>query len=520
MNDYMLVADIGTQSLRVSIVSSKGEIVAFHKRKYKTPFLSPKKGYVEQDANYYLNELCIATREFSEDYPEYIAVIKGMSIACIRDSSVILDADKEPLRNAILWLDQRVTRLPGQKNLKWYEKALFKMIGMSDTVKYNAERTITYWLMEHEPENWKKMRWYCPLGAYFNYKITGNLAVSTADCVGHYPINFKKGEWFPKWHPKQHVFSIPYQTLPPLIKVGQIMGEVTEEFSRLSNIPAGTKVLAAASDKSCETFGNGCIDKHSASISLGTACTIEVVDQKYSEPEKFLPSYQAPYPGSYDLEVQIYSGLWMVQWFVENFGYEDKVEAQKQGMTIEEYLNLKIQDIPTGSNGLILQPYWYPGLKRPNARGSIVGYSNIHTRYHLFKAIYEGIGFALREGLDEIMKKTHYKPEVIVLSGGGSKSKELSQIIADIFGISCINSSKSESSTVGCAMAGFLSLGVFSSPKEAKKAMVTDGHFYVPNTENHKIYNRIYNQVYKKMYPSLSKFYVDNKDLFLDLKSK
>ena len=47
MNDYMLVADIGTQSLRVSIVSSKGEIVAFHKRKYKTPFLSPKKGYVE-----------------------------------------------------------------------------------------------------------------------------------------------------------------------------------------------------------------------------------------------------------------------------------------------------------------------------------------------------------------------------------------------------------------------------------------------------------------------------------------
>lgn len=516
MKNQILVIDIGTQSLRASIVSSKGEILSFSKRKYDVPYFSPQKGFAEQDVNFYLNELAKATRDIYDDHKEYLNSISGMIIDVFRDSSVILDEEKKPIRNAILWLDQRITKMNSKDYLKWYENLAFKFVGMGDTVKYNSERTAAFWIKKNEPQNWAKMKYYCPLGAYFNYRITGRLAVSTADCIGHYPINFKKGKWYPKNHLKQSVFGIPYSALVDLVDVGEVIGTVTKEFSELSKIPEGTKVFASGSDKACETLGNGCIDKYSASISLGTACTIEIVDQKYSEPERFLPSYQAPYKGSYDLEVQVYCGLWMVKWFIENFAEKEMQEATFKHCTVEEILNEKIKDIPAGCDGLVLQPYWQPGLKRPNAKGAIVGFNNVHSKYHIYKAIYEGIAFALREGMDEIVKKTKKKPGYLVISGGGSNSRELCQIFADIFGIKCYISNEVESSTIGGAMAGFIDLGVFSSAQEAKDNMVPLGEAVIPDNEKHMLYDKLYKNVYLKMYPSLKGVYHNVKKFYIE----
>ena len=515
MNKNMLVVDIGTQSLRASVFDSKGQVIAFSQKKYDPPYYCPHDGYAEQDPDFYLSELCLATKEMYKANPSVFSHLDGFVMDGFRDSSVILDRDKKPIRNSILWLDQRVTVLPHECNLKWYEKALFKVIGMTDTVKYNAERTPSFWIKENEPHNWNKMAYYCPISAYFNYRITGNLVVSSADCIGHYPINFKKGIWLNKAHPKIDVFGIPPDKLPPLVPVGSVIGTITHAFSKSSEIPEGLPVFASGSDKACETFGNGCIDKNVASISLGTACTIDVVDSKYSEPETFLPSYQAPYKGYYNLEVQIYRGLWMVHWFIDNFGDADIKDAQKSGMTIENYLNKKIESIHPGCDGLVLQPYWGPGLKRPNAKGSIIGFSAIHTRYHLYRAIIEGIAFALREGLDEIIKKTHKKPDYLIVSGGGSNSVIFCQIVADVFGIDVHRAVDDQSSTLGAAMSGFISNQTFASPEEAVKSMVKTGQIIHYDKHNFETYDELYKKVYLKMYPSLKSIYNNCKHFYL-----
>ncbi len=516
MNITYLVIDIGTQSLRASLVSPKGEILAFSKQTYETPYVSPEKGFAEQDIDFYIETMAKATRELASRYPEEMKAVVGMSVLTFRDSSVLLDKDKKPIRRAILWLDQRVTRLPKMQNFTWAERLLFRFIGMSDAVRYNAERTPTYWLMEHEPENWAKLAYYCPLGAYFNYRITGNLCVSAADCIGHYPVNFKAGKWYGPHHPKQDVFHIPYEALPPLVPVGSKIGTVQEEFSQLSGIPSGTPVYASASDKACENFGNGCIEKSEASISLGTACTVDVTDSVYKEPEKFLPTYPAPYPHSYNEEIQIYCGLWMIRWYLENFSSEEKKEAEERGLRVEDVLNEKIRSVPAGCDGLVLQPYWEPGLKRPNAKGSIVGFSSVHTRYHIYRAIYEGLAFALREGLDEIVRKTKIVPDLLVLSGGGSRSKELAQILCDVFGIDSMISSQVESSTLGGAMAGYLACGVYKTPEEVKANMFVPGQILHPNMENHRTYDRLYKDVYVHLYPSLAGVYNNCKDFALE----
>lgn len=516
MKTCMLVVDVGTQSLRASLIDKTGKVLAFSRKKYDPAYYSPREGYAEQDADFYLHVLCQATNDLKNTNSNIYDNLKGFVIDGFRDTSVILDENKKPIRNAILWLDQRVTVIPHMRNLKFYEKALFNLVGMYDTVKYNAERTVSYWIKENEPQNWAKMKYYCPISAYFNYKITNNLAVSGADTIGHYPINFKKGTWLPSWHPKIDVYGIPLDKVPPVVPVGSVIGTVSKEFSLASGIPEGINVYASGSDKACETFGNGCTDEDVASISLGTACTIDVVSHKYSEPETFLPSYQAPYKGYYDLEVQIYRGLWMVKWFTDNFGSVDIKDATKAGMTIEDYLNMKITKIHPGCDGLVLQPYWGPGLKRPNAKGSIIGFSGVHTRYHLYRAIIEGIAFALRDGLDEIRKKTHKMPKYLVVSGGGSSSDIFCHIIADVFGIDVHRALNAESSTLGGAMSGFISNGTYKTPQETIKNMVVPGDVIPYDKGNHEIYDRLYKKVYLKIYPSLKTVYNNCKHFYLE----
>lgn len=510
-----LVIDIGTQSLRAAVINRRGDTLAFSQKKYPSAYNSPSSGFAEQDADFYLEELCLATNDLEKNHPGLLSSILGRTMVPFRDTAVLLDKDKNPIRPCILWLDQRIERLH-EKNLKWYERILFRAIGRKDTVIYNSERTATHWIKNHEKVNWAKRKYYVPLGGYFNYKVTGNLVCSTADTIGHYPINFKTGKWYGKIHPKQDVFSIPYSALPELVEPSSVIGKVTPEFSKISSIPEGVSVFACGSDKACETFGNGCRDKTTASISLGTACTIDVVDSKYSEPEKFLPSYITPYKGGYDLEVQIYRGLWRLRWYLDNFGANDRIEAEKLNRKVEDYLDRQVSKIAAGSDGLVLQPYWGPGLKRPNAKGSIVGFSAVHTRFHLVRATYEGLAFALREGLDEIRKKTHRKPDYIVLSGGGSRNDVIPQIRADVFGIECHISSTPESSSLGGARAGFVSAGVYDTPKDAVKNRVKEGKVILPNPLNHAVYDRLYHDVYLKRYPSLKKIYNNCKKFYLD----
>jgi len=514
MKKNILVFDVGTQSIRASVIDAKGTILSMAKDHYEIPFVSPKKGWAEQDPEFYVQEMAKVTQQIRKESPDCFATIAGIVCVDFRDSSVILDGDKKPIRNAILWLDERIVELNG-KNFNPIEKLLFKSIGMYEVCKKNAERTAAQWLKVYEPENFRKMRYYIPLGAYYNYRITGNLVCSSADCIGHFPIDFKHGRWLPHGHPKYDVFGIPSKCLVPLAKPGSVIGGVSKEFSALSGIPEGIPLFACASDKACETLGNGAIDSSVGSISLGTACAIDVVDHRYSEPEAFLPSYLAPYPGSFDLELQVYSGLWLIRWFTEQFGAADEDAAKKAGLSLEEYLDESIQKIPAGSDGLVLQPYWFPALERPDSKGAIIGFSGRHTRYHLYRAILEGIGYCLRSGLDDIVKKTHRVPELLVVSGGGATSDTLPQMMADIFGIPTIRSNETEGSSLGGAMAGFLDLGVYKTPEEAKAAMVKPGKRYEPDPENARKYDYLYHKVYLRMYPSLKKCYAASKKFVL-----
>ena len=214
------------------------------------------------------------------------------------------------------------------------------------------------------------------------------------------------------------------------------------------------------------------------------------------------------------MDVQIYRGYWMLKWFASEFASELEKEARLRDVAIEAILDEWLNDVPAGSDGLILQPYWGPGLARPLAKGAIIGFSNVHTRKHIYRAIVEGIAFALREGLESIEKSQAQKVKSLRISGGGSMSDEVCQITADIFGLEISRVQTIESTSLGAAIATFTAMKEFKDVHEAVQNMTKFSQTFKPNKENHVLYDRIYHNVYLKIYPRLKPLNIEINNIF------
>ena len=305
------------------------------------------------------------------------------------------------------------------------------------------------------------------------------------------------------------------ETLVDLVPPAALLGEITSQAAEETGIPAGLPLIAAAADKACEVLGSGTLASNICCLSYGSAATINTIHQRYIEVVPLIPPYPAAVPGSYSLEIQLFRGYWMVSWFLREFGLNEKRLAKDRGVPPEFLFDDLVNSVPAGSSGLTLQPYWAPGLKSPGpeAKGSIIGFGGVHTRAHFYRAILEGLAYALREGAERTSKRSRVPITEVRVSGGGSQSDAALQLTADIFGMPVSRPHVYEASGLGAAIDLAVGLNLQPSFETAVSEMTRIGKTFEPNPENHQLYDELYNRVYLKMYDRLSPLYKEIQDI-------
>lgn len=501
----VLVIDVGTQSMRGIIFDDKGNLLIKEQVRYK-PYLSKKNGYMEQSAEMYWEVLSEITNAINAKRPDLMSDIIAMSVDTFRDTAVLLDKDRNVVRNCILWSDMRITDT--SRKLPSKQRFLFRLVGMSRPINAIRRRVFTNWIQDNEPDVWAKVDKVILISGYLNYKLTGNLVDSYASVIAHLPFNNKGKKWLKKSDLLFPIFNLSLDKMIPLCNPGDVMGTVSEEVSKATGLPKGLKIIASGSDKSCETLGGGCLARNVASVSFGTSSTVQFSTKKYFEPEPFMPSYPSVVREYYNPEVQIFRGYWMISWFKKHFAQHLEKRSEETGKSVEELMNEEMAAIPAGSDGLILQPFWQAGLTHPEAKGAIVGFNDWHTRAHVYKAIIEGIDYALREGLERMEKRGRQKIDFVTVSGGGAQSDLICQIAADIFNKPVKRVQTHETCALGAAIVTFTACGVFNTVDEAVDNMVRFVDTFTPNPENVKVYDDLYRNVYMKLYKKLQKLYL------------
>ena len=146
-------------------------------------------------------------------------------------------------------------------------------------------------------------------------------------------------------------------------------------------------------------------------------------------------------------------------------------------------------------------------ISGPDAKGAIIGFGDVHTRAHVYRAILEGLGYALRDGRERVEKKTKVALTELRVSGGGSQSDAAMQLTADIFRLPASRPHTYETSGLGAAIDCAVGLGLHADFPTAVKAMTRISRTFEPDAKNAALYDELYGQVYQKMYPRLAPLY-------------
>ena len=502
----LLAIDNGTQSVKAILFDPRGNLLAKSQVPFE-PYYSEVPGWAEQHPQVFWDAVCQACQGLWQQDGVDKASIAAVALTTQRATMINVDKDGEPLRPAISWLDQRRTEgLPPVSGL-W--GAAFKVAGASKTVAYLQAEAEANWLRTHQPEIWEKTHKYMLLSGYLTFKLVGKFVDSVSCQVAYLPFDYKAQTWAKDSDWKWQAVPMPREYLVDLVPCTQPLGKISPAASLATGIPAGLPLIAAAADKACEVIGSGCLEPDVAGLSYGSSATINTTHTRYIEPMPLIPPYPAAVPGRYTLELQIYRGYWMVNWFKQEFGLREQRLAEQRKCAPEELFDELVAAVPPGSEGLILQPYWSPGLRfpGPEAKGAIIGFGAHHTRAHIYRSILEGLAYALREGSEHSAKRTRVAIRELRVAGGGSQSNAAMQLTADIFGLPASRPHVYEASGLGAAIDAAVGIGLHPDFETAVKEMTRIKDTFEPDKKRHKVYDELYNEVYLGMYKRLKPLY-------------
>lgn len=509
--DRVVAIDVGTQSVRALVVGPDGTIHAAA-RVPIVPYVSPQPGWAEQDPDVHWSAVGEACQRVLADPAIGTDSLAGVTITTQRGTVVVTDRAGDALRPAMIWLDDRRTRgLPPMGGVGGLTALGFRALGLRDTIEGFAAACEANWLRTHEPETWSRIEHYLLLSGYLTHRLTGRFVDSVAAQVGYLPFDHRRFRWAAPGDWRWTIAPVDPAWLPELVPVTGHLGEVTAAAAAETGLPVGLPVIAAAADKACEALGSGAIRPETPAISYGTAASVNTTMSRYAEAIPLIPPFPAAVPDAWSLEIQVHRGYWMVEWFRREFAAAEVARAASLGVAPEVLLDDLAGSVPAGSMGLMLQPYWSPGIRipGPEAKGAIIGFGDVHTRAHVYRAILEGLAYALRDGLEQTAGRTKVQPASLRIAGGGSQSPAAVQLTADVFGLPVARVHTHEAAGLGAAIDAAVGLGFHRDIESAVAAMVHVGEIRDPDPAAHARYEELFRQVYRRMYGRLEPLYRD-----------
>jgi len=137
----------------------------------------------------------------------------------------------------------------------------------------------------------------------------------------------------------------------------------------------------------------------------------------------------------------------------------------------------------------------------PQASGAFVGLNLVHTRAHLYRAVLEGVAFALQHNIDAGRRGAQSLDERLIVVGGAAHSNLWMQIIADVTGYPVYTIEQEVEAAIGAALLAALGTGIVTE-EAAARGWVTLREHARPDAGRRAIYAQRFD-VYKALYPAL-----------------
>ena len=492
---YVIGVDIGTQSTKALLADAEGRIVAQHSQGYHPD--TPRPLWAEQDARVWLDAVvaCVAGCTAKASLPPW--EIAGLCVSSLYGGSGIpVGADMQPLHPCLIWMDRRAGAEVAHVRATMDQDRLMDVTGNGVDSYYGFTKML--WLQRNRPEVWERTQYLLPPNAWVIQQLTGALAVdhSSAGNIGGV-YDLARRAWSPEL---LRELGIPERMLPErLVESSAQVGALLPEWAARTGLRGGTPVMAGGVDAAVATFAAGATrpGQHVAMIGTsmcwgGIAPTTDARHGLVAMPHVF--------NGMHDLYVfggAITAGA-CVSWFQQAFCREG------EGVVPPSTLDREAAALASGSGGVVFLPYLM-GERSPIwdglASGAFVGLGLSNTRAELYRAVLEGVTFALRHNMEAGGRAMQALAETLIVVGGAAKSDLWMRLVADITGYPVRTIAEDVEAASGAALLAGLGVGLVT-PERAAQGWVTLADRARPDAAARPSYDRAF-AVYKDLYPAL-----------------
>lgn len=492
MTSALLGIDIGTSGCKALLISVDGDVLASSTATYGLS--QPRTGWTEQDPALWIEGARKSVASVMQQAPDVELLCVGLSGQM--HGLTPLDADKNILRPAILWNDQR----NGAEVEEITEKAggLEALIGITGNrmlVGYTGGKIL--WMKNHEPELFAKLRYVLNPKDYLRYVLTGELATEVSDASGTGLFNVYERKWATDLIEK---LGIDPAILPVCHESHVISGRISASGSAAFGLPAGIPVVGGGGDSVIQTIGSGVIEPGELQTTIGTAGILAA-------------ALNAPTPSA-DGRIQMFCNVAPDKWHAMGvslnaggaMGWFRSVLAQAghgNDLSFDQIVEAA-EASKAGASGLLFLPYLngercpHPD---PSARGALVGLTARHGFGDIGRSVMEGVTHAFYD-MHALMSSMGIEGRVIKASGGGARSQLWRQIQADLFNCDVVTTEgAAEGGAFGAALVAGVGAGVWKDATEAAR-IIRELTRQQPNSVNGEIYRKAHH-IYRDLYPAL-----------------
>ena len=459
MANYVIAHDLGTTGNKATLYDRAGALVGASFFGYETEYA--RTGWAEQNPDDWWRAVCRSTRQLLSE-----TGVGGDDIACVTFSgqmmgAVPLDRAGRPLRNAIIWADQRALAQERWIGERLSFADVYRITGHRLSASYSLAKIL--WIRDNQPELYAAAHKFVQAKDFIAARLTGEFVTDPSDASSTLCYDLERGAWS---EAILDACELPLEKLPEIRQSTDVIGVARAEAAEDVGVAAGTKVVIGGGDGACAAAGAGVIEEGSAYNYVGSSSWIAlstrapIYDQEYRTftfghviPDMFMPTGTMQAAGA------------SYQWTRDQLSLLEKEAAERLGISPYELMNLEAQQVKPGAEGLFFLPYLMGERSprwNPHARGAFVGLTIRHTRAHMYRAVLEGVALNLRVILDAFRAQGS-AIEAMRVIGGGASGRVWNQIMADIYGLPVRRLAILEEATsMGAALVGGVGVGLYS----------------------------------------------------------
>jgi xylulokinase len=487
---FLLGLDVGSQSVKACILNDAGERVAVASS--PCALSVPAASWAEQDPRDWQQALIAATRSACAQAGISAADEVTIGLACQVDGIVAADADHQPLRPAIIWMDRRAAVQSATLAERVGEQRLRSLTGLNPDSSHSGPKAM--WLRDNEPDSYRAARWLGSVGAYMNGWLTGNVVHDHANASSSLLYDLEQRGWSEEL---LDAAGLDPRQLPEIGVAHHPIGTLRQQIARQLGLGAGTVVVCGTGDDHGGTLGAGAVGPGALVDVTGTAEPVTAPSPRLViDPEGLVETHAHASDGVILLENPGFVSGGSTAWL-----------AQISGRTQGQLLTAAAR-AAAGSDGVrflpalsgSMAPRWNDAM-----RGSFTGLSLGTGVEQLARAVIEGCCYALRDIVDRLESLGVDASELRVV-GGGARSDLWLQIKADVTGRPVRRILGDCATSTGAAVLAGVGAGTFTDLDEAvERAVELDPEPIAPQPQNVETYQQLYRH-YRSLYDTIEQW--------------